>query len=142
MPYQIAGTEVYTMALAKSLQQKGHEVNVVIPGYKSEVLNTYQYEGISIYKYPEPDKKDRLLVMGKRVPDGLEAFKQLIKKLRPDIVHVQELAGSSGIGMYHLRTLNELGIKTVFTMHLAHYSCFCGTLMYKGKEHCNGFDRY
>ena len=138
MPGHIAGTEVYTAALAKSLQQKGHAVSVVIPNYKSEVLNTYQYEEITVYQYPEPDKKDRLVIMGKRAPEGIGAFKKLIKKLQPDIVHVQELAGSSGIGMYHLRTLNELGVKTVFTMHLAHYSCFCGTLMYKGKEHCNG----
>lgn len=138
MPNRIAGTEVYAAALAKSLMQKGHEVAVVIPDYKSDNLSKYQYEGIDVYCYPERDKKDRTLIMGKRPPAGIEAFRQLIKKLQPNVVHIHELAGSSGIGIFHLRTLKNLGIKTVFTMHLAHYSCFCGTLMYKGKEHCNG----
>jgi len=31
-----------------------------------------------------------------------------------------------------------MGIKMLFTMHRAVYSCFCGTLMYKGEEACNG----
>lgn len=138
MPYHIAGTEVYTSALAKSLMQKGHEVTIVIPNYKSEVLDEYEYEGLSVKRYPEPDHKDRLLLMRKRAPDGIKEFEKLIQQLQPDIIHIQEIAGSSGIGMYHLRVLKELCIKTVFTMHLAGYSCFCGTMMYKDKEACNG----
>lgn len=138
MPHQVAGTEVYTWALAKSLQQKGHDVTIVIPNYKSSQFNTYEYDGLFIRRYPEPDTTDRLLIMGKRAPAGISDFVKLIQQLQPDIVHVQELAGSNGIGIYHLRALKERGIKIVFTMHLAYYSCFCGTLMYKGKEHCNG----
>lgn len=138
LPYQVAGTEVYTWALAKSLQQKGHKVNIVIPNYKSSQSDTYYYDELLVNRYSEPGSKDRLLLMGKRAPDGINAFEQLIKELNPDIVHVQELAGSSGIGMFHLRVLKKLIIKTVFTMHLARYSCFCSTMMYKGKEVCSG----
>ena len=138
MPYHIAGTEVYTWALAKSMQRRGHEVNIVIPNYKSTEADTYEYDGLPVKRYPEPDNPDRLLKMGKRAPSGISNFKEIIKQLKPDIVHIQELAGSNGIGIYHLRVLKEISLKIVFTMHLAHYSCFCGTLMYKGKEHCSG----
>jgi glycosyltransferase involved in cell wall biosynthesis len=138
MPHHVAGTEVYTWALAKSLQQKGNDVTILVPDYNSDILNEYKYDGLSVKRYPEPDKRDRLLMMGKRAPNGIDAFKQLIIELQPDIVHVQELAGSSGIGIYHLRALKKMGIRTVFTMHLARYSCFCGTLMYKDKESCTG----
>lgn len=138
MPYQVAGTEVYTWALAKSLQQKGHEVAIVVPNYKSSESDSYQYDGLLVNRYAEPDNKDRMLITGKRAPDGIGAFEKLIYQLKPDIVHIQELAGSSGIGIYHLRLLKKIGIKVVFTMHLARYSCFSGTLMYKDKEPCSG----
>src|SRR4051794_3128786 len=105
MPQQVAGTEVYTWALAKSLKQKGHEVNIVIPKYGTKVNDEYVYDGLSIKQYAEPSKVDRTLIRGERPPDGIEAFEELIKEINPDVVHIQELAGSSGIGMYHLRSL-------------------------------------
>lgn len=138
MPHHIAGTEVYTWALSKSLVQKGHEVTIVVPHYDSNEFNNYQYDGLSVKRYPEPDPPDRLVIMGKKAPYGIGAFKKLIEQLQPDIVHVQELAGSSGIGIYHLRLLKQMKVEVIFTMHLARYSCFCGTLMYKDKEACSG----
>lgn len=138
MPYQLAGTEVYTWALAKSLQRKGHTVTIVIPNYGSIEQDEYKYDGLTVKRYSEPDNRDRLLIMGKRAPDGIYAFEKVIRNINPDIVHIQELAGSSGIGIFHLRLLKKMKIKIIFTMHLAGYSCFCGTLMYRGKEHCDG----
>lgn len=138
MPYQIAGTEVYTWALAKSLQKKGYTVTIVVPNYKSNVFDEYNYDGLLVRRYPEPDYADRLVIMGKKAPYGMGAFEELIRQLNPDIIHLQELAGSSGIGIYHLRLLKKMKVKVVFTMHLARYSCFCGTLMYKDKEPCSG----
>lgn len=138
MPDQIAGTEIYSWALAKSMQRNGHLVTIVVPNYNSVNFNTYDYDELKVVKYAEPSLVDRLLVMGKRAPDGIVFFEDLVKRLKPDIVHVQELAGSSGIGLYHLRLLKTLNIRIILTMHLARYSCFRDTLMYKGKVPCDG----
>jgi glycosyltransferase involved in cell wall biosynthesis len=138
MPQQIAGTEVYTYALAKSLLQKNYTVTVVVPNYEQQNGDEYTYEGITVKRYPEPNLIDRALRLGKRAPDGIDAFEKLIQNIHPDVVHVQEMAGSSGVGIYHLRVLKKLRISTLLTMHLANYSCFSSTLMYKGTESCNG----
>jgi glycosyltransferase involved in cell wall biosynthesis len=138
MPQQVAGTEVYTWALAKSLQKKGNNVTIVIPNYNCHLSNEYFYDGLTIRQYAEPNNIDKRLRSGKRPPDGIGAFEKLIKDIEPDIVHVQELAGSSGIGIYHLRLLKKMKVKIIFTMHLARYSCFSGTLMYKNERPCSG----
>ena len=138
MPQHTAGTEVYTLALGKSLKEKGHEVFIVIPNYNSIVDDEYVYEGLTVKRYAEPNTIDKVLTRGKRPPDGIGAFEKLIKDIQPHIVHVQELAGSSGIGIYHLRLLKRMNIKVIFTMHLARYSCFTGTFMFKGDESCAG----
>jgi glycosyltransferase involved in cell wall biosynthesis len=138
MPQQTAGTEVYTLALGKALQASGHEVTVVIPNYDTTVGDEYFFEGLRVKRYAEPNHIDKALVNGKRPPDGIKAFEALLKELNPQIVHLQELAGSSGIGIYHLRRMKRMHIKIVFTMHLARYSCFTGSFMYKGIESCGG----
>ena len=38
LPQQTAGTEVYTWALSKQLQQKGVEVEIIIPHYGQQNL--------------------------------------------------------------------------------------------------------
>ena len=141
LPYQVAGTEVYTWALAKSLQQQGHVVIIVTPNYDTDNNDEYMHDGLRVTRYAEPNKRDRKLLAGKRPPDGIKAFEILIKKENPDIVNIQELNQSSGIGMYHLKVLSSLQIPIITTLHLAGYSCYCGTLMYKDKEPCDGLIR-
>lgn len=138
MPYQVAGTEVYVWALAKSLQQKGHFVSIVIPNYNKDIGDKYEYDGLKVYRYAEPDTVDRALITGKREPAGINSFEKLIQELQPELVHIHELAGANGIGIFHLRSLKRLRMKVVFTMHLARYSCFSSTLKFKGRAACNG----
>lgn len=138
LPHHVAGTEVYTWALAKSLQRRGYLVRLVIPNYNQDEDDEYEYDGLVVIRYAEPDVADRALITGKRAPVGIEAFKRVIQEIKPDIVHVHEFAGSNGIGIFHLRVLKNLGVKIIFSMHLARYSCFSTTLRYKGQEHCSG----
>ncbi len=141
LPHQVAGTEVYTWALAKSLQREGHEVIIVIPKYDTDKNDEYSYDGIQVVRYAEANRTDRKLISGKRPPDGIKAFETLIRNENPAIVNIEELNQSSGVGMYHLKVLNILRIPVIVTLHLAGYSCYCGTLMYKDKEPCDGLIR-
>jgi glycosyltransferase involved in cell wall biosynthesis len=141
LPYQVAGTEIYTWALAKSLQNQHHDVFILIPNFNTNDGNEYMYDGLRVVAYGEPNQGDRKLVTGKRRPDGIEVFEMFLRKENPDLVNVQEVSQSSGISVYHLALIHKLKIPLIVTFHLAGYSCFCGTLMYKDQEPCDGLIR-
>jgi glycosyltransferase involved in cell wall biosynthesis len=138
LPKQTAGTEVYTWALSKQLQQKGVAVQVVIPHYSKTEAADYAYDGLAVHQYAEPTVVDRSLIMGFRAPDGLKNFVEYLKKEQPDLVHFHELAGSNGITLQHVQAAKVSGAKVIMTFHLAGYSCRTGTLVYKGEALCDG----
>lgn len=138
LPAQVAGTEVYVLALCKELKKINIQVKVVIPNYGIDKTEKYFFEEIEIIKYAETSVVDRELIIGKRVPAGLPFFVDVLTTENPDIVHFHELAGSNGITVHHVLQSKSSGFKTVFTFHLAGYSCKTGHLMYKDEVYCDG----
>jgi glycosyltransferase involved in cell wall biosynthesis len=138
LPQQTAGTEVYTWALSKQLQQRGVNVQVLIPHYKKLTASDYVYDGLVVHQYAEPSIVDRSLIMGFRPPDGLPYFISYLQEAKPDLVHFHELAGSNGITLQHVQAAKVSGAKVIMTFHLAGYSCKTGTLVYKGESLCDG----
>ncbi len=138
LPQQTAGTEVYTWALSKNLQNNGFEVKVLIPNYGETALNEYIYDGILVHQYAEPSVVDRSLIMGFKEPDGLIHFEEYVRVERPDIIHFHELAGSNGITLKHVHVAKKSGAKVIMTFHLAGNSCKTGTLVNLGKTTCDG----
>jgi glycosyltransferase involved in cell wall biosynthesis len=138
LPSQTAGTEVYTWALSKYLQEIGIDVKIIIPNYGYSSDDQYVFDGLSVYKYAEPSIVDRSLIMGFRAPDGLVNFKRFIQVEKPDIVHFHEIAGSNGITLKHVQVAKECGVKVLMTFHLAGYTCKTDTMVYKGLTRCNG----
>lgn len=127
LPQHIAGTEMYALYLGKELSRQGYQVIYVIPNYGSTQTDEYDYEGFRVIQYAEPSVVDRALQMGKRIPNGLQHFIEVLKKEKPDIVHFHELAGSNGITLHHVVGAKELGFKTVMTIHLARYTSMSST---------------
>jgi glycosyltransferase involved in cell wall biosynthesis len=138
LPRQVAGTEVYTWALSRHLQQKGIDVEVVIPHYGQHISDSYEYNGLKVFQYAEPSIVNRSLIMGFREPDGLAVFNKYLDEQKPDIVHFHEVAGSNGITLRHIISAKNKGAKVLMTFHLAGYSCKTGTLIYKEQEFCDG----
>ena len=138
LPQQTAGTEVYTWALSKQLQQRGIAVQVLIPHYNQTTAADYVYDELAVHQYAEPSVLDRSLIMGFRAPDGLKHFSTYLQEAKPDIVHFHELSGSNGITLQHVQTAKASGAKVIMTFHLAGYSCKTGTLVYKGEALCDG----
>ena len=141
LPHQTAGTEVYTWALCKQLQQKGVELKIIIPHYGHHQSSYYEYDGLQVFQYAEPSVVDRSLKMGFRKPDGLNAFEEHLKNESPDIVHFHELAGSNGITLHHIMAAKNAGARVVMTFHLAGNTCKTGTLLYKDQLLCDGMIR-
>lgn len=122
LPDQIAGTEIYALNLGKELNAKNHEVVFIIPNYGSHERIEYIIEGMRVIKYAEPSVVDKSLQMGKRQPDGLKAFGEVLQRELPDIVHFHELAGSNGIGLGHILMAKKYSFKVLMTFHLARYT--------------------
>jgi len=138
LPHQTAGTEVYTWALCKKLQQKGIDVEIIIPNYGHKDSASYKYDELHIFQYAEPSIVDRTLILGFRKPVGLKNFEEYIKLKSPDIVHFHELAGSNGITLHHIIAAKNTGAKIIMTFHLANNTCITGKLLYKEHILCDG----
>ena len=138
LPQQTAGTEVYTYALSRQLQQQGFDVKVVIPNYGKTTDADYEYDGLAVHQYAEPSIVDRSLIMGFRIPDGLKDFVAYLKNELPDLIHFHELAGSNGITLQHVDAAKASGAKVIMTFHLAGYSCKTGTLVGTNQKLCDG----
>lgn len=141
LPDHIAGTEVYVMALMRSLRERGIESSVVIPNYGKYINESYTIDGFAVWQYAEPSIPDRALQMGKRNADGLKNFEQMILRESPEVIHFHELAGSNGISLEHVKLAKKAGFKTMMTFHIASYTCKTGTLMYKQSIPCDGVIR-
>jgi len=143
LPSQTAGTEIYTWALCKGLQQQNVIAEVAIPNYGKNETTKYEYDGIKVYQFAEPSVVDRALQMGFKMPAGVPHFIKLITELKPDIIHFHELAGSNGFTLHYVKEAKLKGFKTIMTFHIADYSCKAKTLMYKNAILCNGIiDEY
>ncbi len=138
LPQQTAGTEVYTWALSKKLQQQGVEVKIVIPYYGKTESADYVYDGLSVHQYAESSFVNRSLIMGFRAPDGLKNFVKYLNKEQPDLIHFHDLAGSNGITLKHVQAAKASGARVIMTFHLAGYSCKTGTLVFRGESLCSG----
>ena len=138
LPNNIAGTEVYTASLIHLLQLKNINSVVVIPNYGNHHTEEYNVQGIRVIQYSEPSIVDRKLMMGKRIPDGLNAFKNVLQSEKPDIVHFHVIGMSNSITKHHLFVSKKMGFKIIITFHIAGYSCKTGNLMYKEEVPCDG----
>lgn len=141
LPEYVAGTEVYTYNLARSMQQAGHEVAVLIPLFDAIHNDSYHHDGIRVIRYSETSENNRQMIMGKEKPVGLKHYLDILKEECPDIVHFQEISGGRGIGIFHVKACSSLGIKIVLTFHLSTYSCQTGKLVYMEERLCDGVIR-
>lgn len=138
LPGNVAGTEIYTASLIRLHRLKNIESIVVIPNYGKLHTEEYQVEGIRIIQYSEPSIADRKLKMGKTIPEGINAFKNVLQTERPDIIHFHIVGMSNGITKHHVSLSKKMGFKIVLTFHIAGYSCKTNHLMYKDKYPCDG----
>lgn len=138
LPQHIAGTEVYVSALVRELKLQNVTSKIVIPNYGKTHNETYFFEGTEVIKYAEPSTVERAIIMGIKAPKGVIDFTKVLLSEKPDIVHFHELAGSIGIGLFHVEAAKAMGFKLIMTFHLAKYTCKTGTLMYMNQTKCDG----
>lgn len=122
-----AGTEIYTLNLAKELQRRGHEVTILAraPGPGGEgapyqagephdfELVEDEFEGLHVVRMIHRLQHQNLEESFQH-PGAEAAFKKLLARVRPDLVHFQHLIHTS-VGLVELA--RDAGCATVVTCH-------------------------
>jgi len=139
-PSHFYGTERYTFDLARNLLELGHEVSVVsaiFPGEapSGEFVSYYKYEAVPVYcidknRLPHTRLKDTYYQ-----PEMKSVHKELLLKLRPDLVHVAHLINHTGV---LLEVLSELKIPVVTTMTDFFGFCLNNKLEAANESLCRG----
>jgi len=115
-PHSIAGTEIYTYALAQELRQRGHTVLVVYPEHDAArpqgATTEDVYEGVRITRLNVHRSKDFIDQFDNRMVAA--AFGRYMAGVEVDLVHVHHLIGFSAsiLGVF-----SRHNIPAVMTVH-------------------------
>jgi glycosyltransferase involved in cell wall biosynthesis len=138
LPWTIGGREVYAHHLSINLQASDWDVRVCI----HQNLNTreptgeHEHEGVPITVLPPlPGQDARRAVYG-CAPSAVPGFASLLKEFQPDIVHFHDFSVSANL--LHLRLAQAAGARTLLTYHSPGQSCLQRSLLYRGREVCDG----
>jgi len=144
LPRHLAGTEVYTHSLARSLKDRGHEVSIYTReyGFFDEALrdeNTH-YDGLNIKTVYFNSPNRRLKWLRKFYNDFYNPllerhFKKHINKTNPDIIHVQHLHGLSAS---FINAARKNRIPSVVTLNDYWFMCGTNQLLTKSLKICSG----
>ncbi|WP_337289338.1 glycosyltransferase [Candidatus Methylomirabilis sp.] len=114
-PQRLAGTELYTYALAQELRSRGHDVCVLYPDYsggsEEGTIVEERYEGLEVARI---HVRPADLISQFNNERLLPPLRQYVSRLRPDLVHIQHLIGVSAAAVQVFR---EQGLPSVMTMH-------------------------
>jgi glycosyltransferase involved in cell wall biosynthesis len=134
-PNGCGGTEVYALGLARYLREKNHDVFILIP-CKETNCSKYIYDGFTVYQYPVNPLDNILKKKDLNCLAGLDCFKGILSLTKPDVIHFHSY--NRAMNSRHIRLAYDMGIKTVFTSHLAGLFCARGDLFYKNTRPCDG----
>lgn len=133
-PDGVGGTEVYVQDLKAALLR--YSVDGYIIAATDKAFERYEWEGVSVIRYPANWASMRGYAAAEATRAGLSKFQELILQNRPDIFHLH--SWTSGAGLAHLIQVAQLGIPCVVTMHVPSVLCLRGTMLLHGRESCDG----
>jgi glycosyltransferase involved in cell wall biosynthesis len=135
-PHSFGGGQVYVFRLAKELQRRGHDVNIVTSaiwqnGNDDYKLKNYEYNAIKVTGVElnpevvaEEDKYSELS------PILIKALCDVLKTINPDFVHI------NGLKPPLITICNQKNIPYVVTAHHPGVTCPASTLLRPDKTLC------
>lgn len=134
----MGGIELYIQHLAIGLQEKGHQVKVIVPAFTEDEKKNYCYKGVEVIRYIAKHPVNRFQFAGIEANESLKNFDTLIQNEKPDIIHFSQLTNSSGISLQHIEIAKRSGAKIIYTNHLSEFICQRGDLVHMGSTTCDG----
>ncbi len=144
LPKHLAGTELYTYNLARSLKKRGHQVGIYTRehGYFEEKLKEEdtQHDGIKVKTVYFNSLNKRFKLLRKFY---LSFYNPLLEKhlnkhldeTKPDIIHIQHLKGLSAS---FISVARKRKIPTVLTLHDYWFMCSTIQLLTTSSKRCSG----
>lgn len=139
-PYRTGGLTKFCMDIMQQQKNLGHEVALMWPGQMKMVNKSVKVKGrkesngIQSFEVinPLPISYDEGIteIDAFTEPCNRDAFMNILKKLKPDVVHVHTLMG---LHKEFMEAAKELRIKTVFTIHDLFTICPKVTMFRDGK---------
>ena len=124
-PDQMAGAEVYTWSLGREMARRGHDVHVLAPvqrgGTPQGTLIEENVDGMAVLRL-DRELRPRRLEETYSDPWVDELFAGLLRRLKPEVVHVQHTIGLS-VGV--LAVARAAGVPVVMTLHDFWFHCPC-----------------
>jgi glycosyltransferase involved in cell wall biosynthesis/SAM-dependent methyltransferase len=141
-PTHFYGTEAYTLALAKVLAASGHEVVVVsatLPGepIQSRLIEDYTHEGVRVLSIDKNFFPDRTVRDTYEQPALRHVHERILRKLKPDVVHVCHMISHTTALMEVTRRLR---VPTFATLTDFFGFCYNNRLENAEGELCRGPD--
>lgn len=134
LPETVGGTEVYVHELALALVRRGHEIAVVWHSAQAGPAGDGgAYESVRLPPLPEPSRVELYRREAGADPPG---FAEFLDVWQPDLLHFHALTLGAGPG--HARVARRRGVPYFVTYHTPTFSCPAGTVMYRGREACDG----
>ncbi|CAN5829639.1 glycosyltransferase family 4 protein [soil metagenome] len=137
-PESTGGTEVYVRDLVSELA--AHSIEGAIVAATDGVPGRYLWHGTEVTRYrPDAVTQPAAPLDGTGADEaaaGRSVFQQIVAAANADIFHLH--SWTTGAGLRHLQQVEQLGIPSVTTMHVASAICMRGTMLLEGKRPCDG----
>ncbi|MDZ8055073.1 MAG: glycosyltransferase [Aulosira sp. ZfuVER01] len=134
-PESSGGTEVYVDGLVNELNSQGVKSIVAAPQTSTQEI-TYEYNGVTVYRYPVFGELTLEQIRDLTPHSGFEYFAQWLDQQKADIYHQHSWV--TGCSIHHLQQAKKLGLSTVVTVHVPGNICMRGTMLVNGKKVCDG----
>jgi glycosyltransferase involved in cell wall biosynthesis len=132
-PDPVGGTEVYVEALAHEQLARGMHVVVAAPGPKNAA---YVLDGLEVRRFATAPHVGLTTLYGAGDSVASGEFARVLDDEKPDIVHLHALTSAVSIRLVDEARRHGAGV--VFTYHTPTVSCQRGTLLWRGREVCDG----
>lgn len=143
-PHHGTGTEVLTLQMAQGLRRRGHEAAIVTgePNWSHAdnvptSLSSDSYGGLPVYRvHFGPGRRRDPISLHLNAPDRVRLVLDVIHQWKPDVVHLNHLAGFSG---QVVPAIGALGVPVVFTATDYWPVCSLATLRRRfDQQNCQG----
>ena len=129
-PDQMAGAEIYAWRIGRALLARGCEVSVLTASNRVDrdegTIEREELDGLEVFRFQNAWTDLDRLAATYRSDAAERAFDALLRELRPDVVHVHHVIGTSA-GIIALA--KSRGIRCVVTLHDFWFQCARGQRM-------------
>jgi glycosyltransferase involved in cell wall biosynthesis len=137
-PESLGGTETYVALLSDQLRTAGHDVLIAAPLSGGLTAQTYQHDGLPVFRYPISGAPTRAEARQDDAVRGAGRLHDWLASVRPDVVHVHTFV--TGVGLHEIAAAKAAGARVVVTTHSGALGFLCqrGSMMQWGSEPCDG----